>query len=129
MDTNILQSINVLDLKSTYTMRESINLSLPREMRQAIDAACRRELRSRSELIREALSRYLAQSRVEPEFYTPTKAELRAIEKAREEMGKGDYLTLDEFSKQLLGGAGQKARAKRTEARTKTRSRAAGRRT
>jgi Arc/MetJ-type ribon-helix-helix transcriptional regulator len=110
-------------------MRESINLSLPREMRQAIDAACRRELRSRSELIREALRRYLAQSRVGTEFYTPTKAELRTIEKAREEMSRGEYLTLGEFSKQLLGGAGQKPRAKRAEARTKTRSRATSRRT
>ncbi len=102
-------------------MRETINLSLPPKMREAVDAACRRELRSRNDLIREALQRYLDKNPAVPKEYAPTKAELKAIKIGREQMKKGEYLTLDEFKQQLLGGARQKARAKRTKARTKTR--------
>lgn len=109
-------------------MRETINLSLPKEMRQAVDAACRKELRSRSALIREALRRYLAQAQPEPEFYTPTKAEQRAMEKAREEMNRGEYLTLDEFTRQLLGGTRKKARPKRVATRAKAGARTTSRR-
>jgi Arc/MetJ-type ribon-helix-helix transcriptional regulator len=107
-------------------MRETINLSLPPKMREAVDAVCRRELRSRGDLIREALRRYLNQSPAAPKEYAPTKAELKAIENGREQMNKGAYFTLDEFNQQLLGGARQKARAKRPKTRTKTRPRTAG---
>jgi Arc/MetJ-type ribon-helix-helix transcriptional regulator len=110
-------------------MRETINLSLPKEMRQAVDAACRKQFHSRSALIREALGRYLAQTQHEPEFYTPTKAELRTMEKARQEMNRGEYLTLDEFTGQLLGGARKKARSKRAEPRAKAGARTTSRRT
>ncbi len=50
--------------------------------------------------------------------YTPTKRELAAIEKGREEMRKGQYYTLEQFREQLLGSPNKKARAKKPPSRT-----------
>jgi len=54
--------------------------------------------------------------------YTPTASERRAIEKGRAEIRKGNYYTLDEFRSWLVGSPRQKARAKKSQTRTKTRA-------
>ena len=75
-------------------MRDTITLSLPNAMTRQIEKACRREHRTRSELMREALRVYFGTERSIP-TYTPTKAELDAIRKGREEIRRGEYYTLD----------------------------------
>ncbi|MGH7814062.1 MAG: ribbon-helix-helix domain-containing protein [Candidatus Binataceae bacterium] len=79
-------------------MRETINLSLPPRMRKAVDAACRRELRSRSELIREALRRYLTR---EIPVERPTPDELRAIARGRRELARGETVSLADYLDEL----------------------------
>ena len=57
-----------------------------------------------------------------PITYTPTTSELRAIQKGREEIKKGNYYTLDEFRTYLVGSPHKKARPKKSQTRTKTRA-------
>lgn len=101
--------------------RQTINISLPPDMARRVDQASKREHRTRSELVREALRVYLAHS------YSPTASELRAIENGRAEIRRGDYLTLDQLHAELdrlnLTERSQGARARR-----KNRPRTASRR-
>ena len=76
-------------------------------MIKAVEKARQVEHRTRSELIREALRFYLARVGSLP-LYTPTARELRAIEKGRAEMRRGEYYRLDEFNKRLLGSPRKK---------------------
>jgi predicted transcriptional regulator len=111
-------------------MRESLTISLPKEMRQQVNEACRREHRTKSELMREALRVYFRSGRTAATIpsYTPTKAELRAIEKGRAAMRRGEYMTLDEFRDWLMGSPGRTARAKGTPTRARARARTTRRR-
>ena len=60
-----------------------------------------------------------------PATYTPTARERRAIEKGREEIRRGEYLTLDEFFKYLdVERHPAKARPKNGKARASRRTRA-----
>ena len=96
--------------------RRTMTLSLPPEMINEVEQVRKAEHRTRSELIREALRVYFNARRALP-TYTPTRAELRAIEKGRAAMRRGDYYTLDEFRAWLLGDTGRKASAKKRPAR------------
>jgi len=98
--------------RETMTM----TISLPPEMVRQVDDATKREHRTRSELVREALRTYFTVGRVFP-TYTPTARERRAIEKGRAAIRRGEYYTLDEF-RTYLGSQGQKARTKKRRART-----------
>ncbi len=94
-----------------------MTVSLPPEMVLDIEKVRRAERRTRSELVREALRVYFNRIRSLP-AYTPTRRELREIEKGRAEMRRGNYYTLDEFSKWLLGRPDKKARSKKVTARS-----------
>ncbi|MFZ0886982.1 MAG: ribbon-helix-helix protein, CopG family [Candidatus Binataceae bacterium] len=83
-------------------MRDTITLSLPQAMTRQIEDACRREHRTKSELMREALRVYFGTARSLPS-YTLTRAELEGIRKGREEIRRGDYYTLDELHASLEG--------------------------
>ena len=98
--------------RDTMTM----TVSLPPEMVRQVNDATKREHRTRSELVREALRTYFTVGRVFP-TYTPTAGERRAIEKGRAAIRSGQYYTLDEF-RAYLGGQSQKTRAKKRRART-----------
>lgn len=77
-----------------------ISVSLPAEMLPEIDSAARREHRSRSELIREALRRYLEAGRVIPvDDVRPD--EVKAAARGREEFGRGDFVRLDDLQREL----------------------------
>ncbi len=95
--------------------RMPTTISLPRAMLRQVDAASKREHRTRSELIREALRVYFNRVSRLP-VYTPTRRELRAIEKGRAEMRRGEYLTLDDFFR-TVDRLPSKARAKGRRAR------------
>lgn len=96
--------------------RKTMTISLPPKMIEEVEKVRRQEHRTRSELVREALRVYLARIR-SLLMYTPTARELREIKKGREAMKRGEYYTLDEFSKWLLGSPGKKARTKKATPR------------
>ena len=96
--------------------RATMTISLPREMIQEVERVRKTEHRTRSELVREALRAYFHARRTFP-TYAPTAAELRAIEKGRALMRRGQYYTRDEFRAWLLGDTGKKAGAKKRSAR------------
>ena len=74
--------------------RKAMTISLPPGMVQQVERVRKREHRTRSELVREALRAYL-----EDRFpvVVPTKAELAAIRRGRAEIKAGNYVTLDEL--------------------------------
>ena len=80
--------------------RQTMTISLPPEMIREVERVRKAEHRTRSELLREALRAYFTARRTFP-TYTPTAAELRAIEKGRAEMRRGEYLTLNDFFRTL----------------------------
>jgi predicted transcriptional regulator len=98
-----------------------MTVSLPPQMMREVERVRKSERRTRSELMREALRTYfdrkLAERIARLPIYTPTKRELRAIEKGRAEMRRGEYYTLDEFfqaldrSRRQARGKGRRARA------------------
>lgn len=91
---------------------QTMTVSIPPEMIKEVERVRKREHRTRSELVREALRTYFTLSRT----YTPTPVELRAIEKGRAAIRQGRYFTLDEF-RAHLGGSGPKARAEKRRTR------------
>jgi predicted transcriptional regulator len=74
-----------------------VTISLPEEMLEATDRQARLELRDRSELVREALRRYL--TRIPAEDATPD--EVAAIERGRAEHARGEYVTIEELMHDL----------------------------
>ena len=63
-------------------------------MLKDLDRLAKAERRTRSELLREAFRRYFE---LRYGVVTPTAAELRALERGRAAMKRGDYLTLGEL--------------------------------
>jgi len=96
--------------------RQTMTVSLPPQMITEVERVRKAEHRTRSELVREALRAYFNARRILP-TYTPTPEELRAIEKGRAAIRRGQHYTLDEFRAYLLGAAGKKAGAKKRPAR------------
>ena len=82
--------------------RKLISVSVPEAMIPEIDAAARHERRSRSELIREALRRYLAAdlSRVIP-LEDAQADEIEAVRKGRAEFESGEFVRLEDLQREL----------------------------
>ena len=74
---------------------EVIAVSLPPDMVRDLEKAQQAERRTRSELIREAIRFYLL-PRVQP-----TAREVRAMDKGRAEIRRGDFVTLDQLRAEL----------------------------
>jgi Arc/MetJ-type ribon-helix-helix transcriptional regulator len=77
-----------------------ISISIPEEMLPDIDAAARREHRSRADLIREALRRYLASGRLIP-IAEAEPNEVAAVERGRTQFEEGDFIRLDDLQREL----------------------------
>ncbi len=92
--------------------RHTMTVSLPPAMIREVEAVRKAEHRTRSELIREALRTYFTVRRT----YTPTALELRAIERGRAAIGRGEYASFDDL-RTSLGPAGKQARTKKRPAR------------
>jgi predicted transcriptional regulator len=112
-------------ITSSYTVeetnfmatRQTMTVSLPPAMMREVDRIRRKEGRTRSELIREALRHY---SRIDQfPAYKPTARELEEIKKGREEIKRGEYFTLDEIRTRLLGSPRKKVRTKKSSTRAK----------
>lgn len=100
----------------------TMTVSIPREMLREVDEVRKREHRTRSELVREALRAYMRASALP--IYAPTKRELAAIRKGREEISRGEYYTLAEL-RASLDSHHLKTRSKEPRTRTTPRKRTA----
>ena len=87
----------------------TFTISLPPKMMQELEQAQKAEQRTRSELVREALRFYLG-NRERRAFeqwvdripwVKPTTEEMRVIERGRNEIKRGDYVTLDQLNREL----------------------------
>ena len=105
----------------------TMTVSLPRKMLEEVDTVRKKEHRTRSELVREALRVYMG-ARTFP-VYTPTPRELAAIRKGREEIRRGEYVTIDQLFHHLdVDSHHPRTGAKGSKARPATRARATTRR-
>lgn len=77
------------------TKLRSLSISLPEHLVAKIDATAKKHYKSRSDIIREAVI-----MRVIPP-YTATKAEERAIKKAKEAYVRGEFITLKDLEHEL----------------------------
>lgn len=77
-----------------------ISVSIPEEMLPQLDKAARQERRSRSELIREALRRYLSSGRVIA-LEVATQDEAEAIARGRAQFERGDFVRLEDLQREL----------------------------
>jgi predicted transcriptional regulator len=75
-----------------------MTISLPPEMAMMIATLRKRQHSTNSELIRQALREYFYS---QFPVYEPTKAELKAIQKGREDFKKGNYISLEELRHEL----------------------------
>jgi metal-responsive CopG/Arc/MetJ family transcriptional regulator len=77
-----------------------ISVSIPEAMLPEIDGAARRERRSRSELVREAVRRYLAAGRTLP-LDDAAPDEIEAVKRGRAQFEQGDFVRLDDLQREL----------------------------
>ena len=92
--------------------RQTMTISLPEAMLAEVQRVSQEETRTHSELVREALRRYIAGRFPE---VSPTKAELSGISAGRAEIEKGEFVTLTQF----LNGLDTKNRQKPRKSGTK----------
>jgi metal-responsive CopG/Arc/MetJ family transcriptional regulator len=82
--------------------RKMISVSIPEEMLPEIDNAARRERRSRSELIREALHRYLQPGPGRLIALRNAEAdEMEAVKRGRAQFERGDFVRLEDLQRDL----------------------------
>jgi metal-responsive CopG/Arc/MetJ family transcriptional regulator len=102
------------------------SISLPPEMASELDRVRRKEHRTRSELVREALRHYIrnadartvqAWAAALPEEQ-PTAEEIEAIAQATEEFREGKFITYNQLRHEL-GHRRQQPRAKKPQARSR----------
>ncbi len=80
--------------------RRALTISLTGEMLDRLDRVRRLERRTSSEIVREALGRYLTRSFPQQ---APSPAEIGALRRARSEYRRGDSVSLDELLRELEG--------------------------
>jgi metal-responsive CopG/Arc/MetJ family transcriptional regulator len=82
---------------------KTVTISLPPKMVDELDRVRRREHRTRSELLREALRRYMAdagtQRTIPVEEATPE--EIEALRLGREEYARGETVSLEDLQHEL----------------------------
>ena len=77
------------------TKFRSLSISLPEELVAKVDATAKKQYKTRSDIIREAVI-----MRVIP-AYTPTKAEERAIKKGKEAYARGEFISWTDLKHEL----------------------------
>ena len=81
---------------------KNISITLPEEMFRLVEAECKRDHRTRSELVREALRTYFSVRRIPLVEATPQ--ELAAIDEGRRAVARGEYVTLETLLHELDPG-------------------------
>ncbi len=98
-------------MRTTHTL----TISVPPTMAAEIDRVRRKENRTRSELVREALRAYIADRYPAAE---PTKAELSRIKRGRAEIRRGQFVTYDQLL-DVLDSTRRKTRRQSGRARSR----------
>jgi CopG family transcriptional regulator/antitoxin EndoAI len=98
-------------MRSTQTF----TVSVPPAMAAEIDRVRRKENRTRSELVREALRTYIADRYPTAQ---PSGADLARIRKGRAEIRRGDFVTLDQL-RDVLDAPRRQPRRKVAAARSR----------
>ena len=83
---------------------KTISVSLPESVVALVDRTAKKEHRTRSALVREALQGYL---RVIP-VVTPTKEEKSALRRGKAEIRRGEFVTLEALRHELASRSRQK---------------------
>lgn len=79
-----------------------ISVSMPEDLLPEIDEVARRDRRSRSAVIREAVRRYLsARSGRSVPLDDAQPDEIEAIERGRDEFARGEFVRLEELQREL----------------------------
>jgi len=103
----------------------TFSVSLPLEMASELERIRRREHRTRSELVREALRHYMREAEARavrqrignlPEEQ-PTASEVAAINEGSRQLGEGKFVTFKQLRHEL-GHRRQQPRAKKSQARS-----------
>ena len=100
-------------MRTRTSATETVTISLPRAMRKTVEQLRVLEHRTVSELFREALRLYVTSRAT----YTPTPAELRAIEKGR----ASEPMTLEE-ARAYVNRLAAKSRAQKSRTRSTKRA-------
>jgi CopG family transcriptional regulator / antitoxin EndoAI len=104
----------------------TFSISLPPEMAEQLERVRRKEHRTRSELVREALRHYMRAAEIRalrdkiaklPEE-EPTAEEIAAIKEGTKEFRQGKFVTFDKLRHEL-GHRRQQSRAKKPRARSR----------
>ncbi len=96
-----------------------LSVALPPELYAEVEAACRRQRRSRAAVVRDALALYFAR-RVAVE--EPAPDELDAIREGREALAHGEYVSLEEWRREMgldRDQAGAEGSPRRAQARSR----------
>ena len=75
--------------------KESLSVSLPAKIRSLVEKEAKRDNRSRSAIVNDALRLYFRLRRIGTE--EPTPEEREAIVEGKRAYAQGDYVTLDEW--------------------------------
>jgi predicted transcriptional regulator len=77
---------------------KSVAISLPPEMLEELDRLCKREHRSRSELLREAFRCYVTDKPIRRiPIVEPEPGELDALDHGRAQTARGEYVLLEDL--------------------------------
>lgn len=98
---------------------EVITISLPPLLVREFESVCKKESRTRSELVREALRVYI-ESRYPA--VRPTRDELVAIRRGRAAMRRGDVISWEDYLKRDMASQDRQLRQKRAPRVTKKRA-------
>lgn len=87
----------------TERTTKTLTISLPPAMVEELDRVRAREHRTRSELLREALRRYVADSQRHrlPPAENATDDEVEAIQRAQAEFARGETVSLEDLQHEL----------------------------
>ncbi|MDH3692486.1 MAG: ribbon-helix-helix protein, CopG family [Gammaproteobacteria bacterium] len=77
--------------------KKAISITLPDEFVSELDMISTTEHRSRSEIIREAVQNFLRRRRQVP-VVDANARELKGIDRGREEINRGEYVTLQDLT-------------------------------
>jgi len=80
---------------------QTVTISLPPEMVEELDRVRRREHRTRSDVLREALRRYVSSTGRRVPVMAARPDEIEAIRRAEEEFARGETVRLEDLQHEL----------------------------
>ncbi len=85
----------------TTSTKKTITTTLPPEELAEFDRVRERQSMSRSRALREAIRWYIAAMRSLPPAEDPLPDEIEAIRRGKEQIGRGEYIRLEDLQREL----------------------------